>query len=173
MKRLPILTLVLLTCSIVVFSPLAARAADETTPATAAEATADLFAALTANDIDRAVALTAPVKGMAPEPIREYYQRLAEHTKKNGAAKVIAHLQLQDTAVVVFREGGPGKDRIIDLDPAFVVRRDGKWLVLFKLTKFDRPYLELDEAALPNFKKLQAWFDERKPRLQALLGGGT
>ena len=54
-----------------------------------------------------------------------------------------------------------------------VLRRDGKWLVLFKLTKFDRAYLELDNAALTNFKKLQAWFDEQKPKLQALLGGGT
>jgi hypothetical protein len=172
MKRYQILVLVLLTCSIVLFSPLEARAADAATAQTGAEATADLFAALATNDIDRAVALTAPVKGMPPEAVREYYQRLAEHTKTTGAAQVVAHLQLQDTAIVAFREGGPGEGKIVDLDPAFVVRRDGKWLVLFKLTRFDRPYIELDEATLSNFKKLQVWFDEQKPKFQALLNGG-
>jgi hypothetical protein len=173
MKRFHLLTLVLLTCAIGVTSPLRARAAEEATAVTAAEATANLFAALGANDVDRAVAITAPVKGVPPEAVREYYQRLADHTKKVGTAQVVAHLVLANTAVVVFREGGPGKSKIVDLDPAYLVRRDGKWFVLFKLTKFDRPFTELDEAALANFKKLQEWFDEQKPKLQALLGGGT
>jgi hypothetical protein len=166
-------TLVLLMMSLGTPWTGAARAADEAVAATPAESTADLFAALAANDIDRAIALTAPVKGVPPEAVREYYQRLAEHAKKTATAQVVAHLVLEDSAVVVFREAGPGKNKIIDLDPAYLVRRDGKWLVLFKLTKFDRQYLELGDATLTNFKKLQAWFDEQKPKLQTLLAGGT
>ena len=86
---------------------------------------------------------------------------------------MVAHVELEDTAVVVFREGGPDKSRIIDLDPAYLVRHNGKWLALFKLTKFNRPYIEHDEAAILKLTKLQSWFDEQKPKLQALLGGGT
>jgi hypothetical protein len=168
------LMLVLLTMSLGPFwTPPARAAAENAAATTAAEATAELFVALAASDIDRAVAMTAPVQGVPPEAVRDYYRRLAEHTKKNGQAQVVAHLVVEDTAVVVFREGGPGKSTIVDLDPAYLVRRDGKWLVLFKFTKFDRPYLELDGAALTRFKKLEAWFDEQKPKLQALLGGGT
>jgi len=173
MKPSHVLTLVLLTTSLVTVSSLPARAAEDAPAATAAEATADLFAALAANDVDRAAAMTAPVKGVPPEAVREYYQRMAEHTKKAGTPQVAAHLQLEDAAVVVFREGGSGKGKIVDLDPAYLIRRDGKWLVLFKLTSFDRPYLELDERALANLKRLQEWFDAQKPKLQALLGGGT
>lgn len=174
MRRSRVLTLVLLTMSLGALWTFPARAAAEDAAVlTAAEATADLFAALAANDIDRAIARTAPIKGAPLPTVREYYERLAEHTKKTGPVQVVAHLMLGDTAVVVFREGGTGNSKIIDLDPAYLVRHDGEWLVLFKLTKFDRPYIELDEATLTNFKKLQAWFDEQKPRLQALLGGGA
>src|SRR5687767_15504058 len=103
MKRFDVVTLVLLTCLIGVSVPTCVRAAEGAAAATAAEATADLFAALAANDVDRAVAMTAPIEGPHPEAVREYYQRMAEHTKKAGASKVVAHLELKDTAVVVFR----------------------------------------------------------------------
>jgi hypothetical protein len=145
-----------------------AQAGEVAAPATAAEATADLFLAWAANDIDRAVALTAPVKDVPPEAVREYYQRMVELTKKNGVPQVIAHLVLGDTAVVVVNDNGPGK--AFDLDPAYLVRRDGKWLVLFKLTRFDRPYFKFDDARLNNFKMLRAWYEEQEPRIRSLLG---
>jgi hypothetical protein len=115
--------------------------------------------------------VTAPVKGVPTEEVFKYYQEMAEYPKKAGTPQVVAHLQLEEAAVVVLRVGGIGKK--IDLDPAYLVRRDGKWLVLFKFTRFDRPYLELDQKALANLKKLKEWFDAQKPKLQALLVGGT
>jgi hypothetical protein len=96
--------------------------------------------------------------------VRPYYQRAAS---RRGPT-IVAHLQLSDTAVVVFRESAPGIVPI-DLDPAYLVLRDGRWLVLFKLTAFQRPYFKLTENESQQFEQLESWFDQQKPLFQTLL----
>lgn len=136
---------------------------------TAAEATAQFFSAITANDIDAAIAMTAPMKDVPEEAIRNKYQKWVEFTKKTRQPQIIAHLQLNQTAIVVLREFGEGKENRIDLDPAYLIMCDDKWFVTFEFTEFDQPYHGFDEATLVSFYKLQEWFKSQKPLLQDLL----
>ncbi len=167
-----VFAILLLTTSLVTVTSLSTHA-EEARAATAAEATAGFFAALAANDVDYAIAMTAPVKGVPPESVRKYYERIAEHFKTTGTPEVVAHLQLKDTAIVVFREYGAGKRNVIDLDPAYLVRREAKRLVLFKVTRFDAPHVQLDESVLVNLNKLKEWLNAQKPALKAILASGT
>ena len=158
-------------CAVVVIGQLTQTAsvvAEETpAPTTAAETVSLFFHALAKGDIDRAVAFTAPLMGVPDEAVRYKYAELSEFAKA-AAPQVIGHLQLGDAAVVIFHEGGPNKTTI---DPAFLVRRDNKWLVVFKLTRHDRPYHQFDETTQARLKKLGDWFDSQKPQLQRMIGG--
>lgn len=142
--------------------------------ATASEAAAAFFAALKAGDVDRAAAMTVPMKeGIPRDAVREYYLRISAFIKRAGVPQIVAHLRLEETSVVIFREGGPGKERTIDLDPAYLVRQEGKWLVVFQLTEFDRPYHSFDDATMRDFAKLQEWYKSQKPVLKEVLKGGA
>src|SRR5690606_26293971 len=75
---------------------------------TAPEVVAGLFAALADDEVDRAVAMPAPPRDEPIEAMRDYYQRMAKHFQSRGTPQVVAHVELGDAAVVVFRKGGDG-----------------------------------------------------------------
>jgi len=153
----------ILNLAMLAATPSLASAVEATTPA---EALAQFFAALAANDIDRAVATTAYSQKLPPEEVRAFYQRIATH--EGAAFEVVAHLQLADTAVVVIREGSNDK-RPVDLDPAFMVKQGDRWQVFFKLTKFDHPEVDLDEITAGRLEKLQSWFARQKDSLKSVI----
>jgi hypothetical protein len=127
-------------------------------------AAAAFFQAAAAKDVDRLVELTAPVAEAARPAVRAYSEKVAGRP----APAIVAHLQLPKTAVVVFLDKPLGTGPI-DLDPAYLVRRDGRWLLLYRLTRFDREELELSDEERGEFQRLDAWFKTQKPMLQELL----
>jgi sulfite reductase alpha subunit-like flavoprotein len=141
-------------------SPAAAQLDGEAEPTGVMKA---FFQAIKAKNLDRAEALTAPVDEGRKATIRPYYQKMAGRSEPS----LIAHHQLSRTAVVVIADkqavGGP-----LDLDPAYLVHRDGKWLVLFKLTRFDRDYLPLSDEEKKEFQRLEVWYEQQKPVLRKL-----
>ncbi len=152
----------ILNLTLLAAAPSLAIAVEATTPP---EALTQFFAALTARDIDRAVAMTAYSKQLPSEEVREFYQRIAD--REGPAFEVVGHLQLANTAVVVISEGNRGTKGRVDLDPAFMVKHGDAWQVFFKLTKFDRPEVDLDEITAARFKKLQSWFERQKESLKS------
>ena len=147
-----------------------ASAEDVVAPTTASETVSQFFSALSKGEVDRAVSMTAPLIGVSDDAVRQEYAEMSQFAKA-ATLQIVAHLQLGETAVVIFREGGPSKTTTVDLDPAYLVRRDNKWYVIFTLTRFDRPYHKFDETTQAKFKKLEGWYDAQKPQLQRLLAG--
>lgn len=135
---------------------------------TSVETMAVFFDAIAQKDIDHVIRLTAPVEGYPPDAIREFYEHIAS---RPGLKTIISHLELCETAVVVFNDN-PNIVQL-DLDPAYLVRRDGKWLVLFKLTQFDRPCIKLTDTEKDQFQRLAKWYEEQKPGLKKLLIGSS
>lgn len=147
--------------SLLIADPIAAQPEAEAEPTGVTKA---FFQAIKAKNFDRAVALTAPVAEDRKATVRPYYEKMAGRSEPS----LVAHLQLPQTAVVVFvdKKVGPGP---LDIDPAYLVRRDGKRLVLFKLTRFDREYFALSDKEKAEFQRLEAWFEQQQPALQKLL----
>ena len=69
---------------------------------------------------------------------------------------------VEDCAVVIFEDGEKGKP---DYDPAFLIKQDGQWKVLLKLTDWDEEEFETSEAQKKRLKELDEWFDKEKDRL--------
>jgi hypothetical protein len=44
-----------------------------------------------------------------------------------------------------------------DPDPAYLIKQEGAWRVLPKLTQYNRDYFELPEAVLARFRELEKW----------------
>jgi len=149
-------------CLMVVASSAAGAEPDSLAEPTAA-ATA-FFQAVAAKNVDRIVELTVPVDEAAKPTVRAYSERAAGRP----APAIVSHLQLSKTAVVIFRENAD--DAVtVDLDPAYLVRRDGKWFVLYKLTRFDRPEVRISDEERAEFQRLAAWYEGQKADLQKLL----
>lgn len=123
-----------------------------------------LFHAVGSGNIEAAVALTAKFENVPEEPIAQYYRRVAKSTHE---MKIVAHLQLSSVAVVVVREISGDSSRV-DLDPAYLIRRQDGWHVLPRLTRFDRGF-EFKESTLGAFRKLETWYRQQKPELVRLL----
>jgi hypothetical protein len=122
------------------------------------------FQAVAAKNVDRIVELTVPVDEAAKPAVRAYSERAAGRP----TPAIVSHLQLSKTAVVIFHEN-PNNNLTVDLDPAYLVRRDGKWFVLYKLTRFDRPESRISDEERVEFERLAAWYERQKPDLQSLL----
>lgn len=116
--------------------------------------------------IEDAMRLTATFPAVPREVLVQDYIEFVE--SRRTTPRTVAHLQLQDVAVVILNDLAPTKTRI-DLDPAYLIRIDGAWLVLPKWTKCDRKQFEFDEPTLQRFAKLKAWFKSQKPELVELL----
>ena len=127
-------------------------------------AAAAFFQAVAAKNVDRIVELTVPVDEAAQPAVRAYSERAAGRP----APAIVSHLQLSKTAVVIFREN-PNDNLPLDLDPAYLVRRDGKWFVLYKLTRFDRPEFRISDEERAEFQRLAAWYEAQKTNLQEML----
>ncbi len=111
----------------------------------------------------------APLREDIPElRIREFYQVVSRHTNRLGRPEVIAHMRLDDAAVVVFREPQP-EGGGFELNPAYIVRQDGRWLVTYKLTQFDEGFHEFDDETMDNFRTLRKWYDAQKKVIREMM----
>jgi hypothetical protein len=149
-----------------------AKSTEPATALTAAEATAAFFEAVHTGDIDRAIALTAPMRDDIPElRVREFYQVVSRHTNRLGRPEVVAHMRLDDTAVVVFREPQP-EGGGFELNPAYIVRQGGRWLVTYKLTQFDEGFHEFDDETMADFRALREWYRSQEKMIREMIKPG-
>ena len=158
-------------CMLLVASSAAVQAARELTPA---EVAAKFFRAMEAGDADAAESLMAGFDRLQEEAAREIRAELREHAAamnkggKVGQTQIVAHLQLDRVALVVFSESQPGALRI-DLDPAYLIQRGENWRLLPEVTEYDSPAYGFDERTLASMRSLESWFDEQKPKVVELL----
>jgi hypothetical protein len=173
MRRVTILAVVLSIAALLGQSSAPAeKPAKHAGPLTAAEATAAFFEAVHTGDIDRAIAMTAPMPEDIPElRVREFYQVVSRHTNRLGRPEVVAHMRLDDAAVVVFCEPQP-EGGGFELNPAYVARQDGRWLVTYKLTQFDEGFHEFDDETMADFRTLRTWYDGQEKVIREMLSAG-
>jgi hypothetical protein len=141
------------------------------TPASPVNTVHHFFGALVSGKVDEAIKLTAPVKSSASAMVRERYNQFVNVAKSAEKPVIVGHLALRDAALVVIWEN-QRPNRVIDLDPVYLVRKDDQWLVLFNASNLDdlsRPYLEIDATSRTQLEKLGKWFDEQKPTMQSML----
>ncbi|MDZ4818137.1 MAG: hypothetical protein SGJ20_04095 [Planctomycetota bacterium] len=144
-------------------------AAAPASPTSSVEVANQFFVAMQAKDVDGLVKLTAPTKGLPDGAVKQTYEQMLSRATPVAKTETVAHLQTDIAAVVVFREHKRTALARIDLDPMYMVKRDGKWLVLHKLTKYGTKNQDLTEAELASFEKLGAWLKEQKPKLVEIL----
>jgi len=148
--------------------PPAAPAAQPTpevaTPPDPRESVTRFFQALAAGRLEEARGLTATFAGLSPERIDAWLQRLQKYMEIGGGARVITQQRSARAAVVILQDLAPGKTGI-DLDPAYLVFQQEQWKILFRLTRYKFPFFGFDEPMLEEFRGLEKWYQEQKPRL--------
>jgi len=111
------------------------------------------FAALSKGDRTNANKLTARFPKFGEAQVAAVTDRYIELHKRPGYAPSIKNGKaVEECAVVVILESPT------DPDPAYLIKQDGAWRVLPRLTQFNRDYFELPEAALVRFRELEKWF---------------
>jgi hypothetical protein len=138
------------------------------TPMTAPELLARFFAAIEAGDVDAVLALTDAVEGVPEEALRDSCQWVLESPGRPVRREIVAHLQLEDVAIVIFEEVKK-ESPVIDLDPAYLIRRDGAWRVLFGLTKYEGRHFRFSEQTTQRFRQLEEWYGQQKSALRKML----
>ena len=103
------------------------------------------FAALSKGDRANANKLTARFPKFGDAQVAAVTDRYIEAHKRPGYAPLIkSGKAVEDCAVVIFESP-------TDPDPAYLIKQDGAWRVLPKLTQFNRDYFELQEVTLYDF----------------------
>ena len=133
---------------------------------TAPETVAMFFESLSEGDVETAVELTCPSESIPGDAMTGTYSRISKRSQHFRA--IVAHLCLNDAAVVVFTDA-KRDSASVDIDPAFCIRRDDKWLVLYKLTSFNRPELQLSEEESKSLQVLADWFAKSKPSIEKVM----
>ena len=154
---------------LVVGVPAALNASEERRSLTPSETAARYFEAIAANDLDAAEALVAMPDGRTDEIVREFNARLAEHFRSHARIKVVAHLALEDVAVVVCCQRDPRIREMVDVDPMYCVRNDGMWFVTFEGQLPDSPDDWSEEGRGSRLRKVVAWFESQSDSLRDLL----
>ena len=160
----PLQQLIVRILLLVIFIAPGASGADEEPGAPGAALTA-YYQALKSGDTEAASKLTASFKSIPAGYLEKYTAKYAEGAKAGklvivlvpGASKVE-----RDCAVVVFKDGD--KERP-DYDPAYLLKQDGAWKVLLKLTQWDHRAFDLTADQKTRFAALEQWFDKEKDRL--------
>jgi hypothetical protein len=141
----PKLILLLLLTSL-----LSVHAAEDTPEATVKA----YFAALSKGDRTNANRLTARFPKFGDAQVAAVTDRYIELHKRPGYAPSIRNGKaVEDCAVVVILESPT------DPDPAYLIKQDGAWRVLPKLTQYNRDYFEFPETTLARFRELEKWFN--------------
>ncbi len=144
--------------------PAAQPTPDVTKAPDPSETVTQFFQALAAGRLEEARGLTATFAGLSPERIDAWLQRLQKYMEIGGGARVITQQRSARAAVVILQDLAPGKTGV-DLDPAYLVLRQEQWKILFRLTRYKYPAFGFDEPLLEEFRGLEKWYREQKPRL--------
>lgn len=96
------------------------------------------------------------------EEARATYRELAEMTKSRGFNFLAFDEIVEDDMAAVLLLDVTPKKRSIDVDPCYLIRRDGMWRVLptFGTPRGELKYLSEDERG--RLKKIQAEFRKKK-----------
>lgn len=135
---------------------------------TPSEVAAHFFEAVTTGRVDDAVALMAPFPDVPREVMEEVRKDVAGPWRTQP--HVVGHLQIGTSAVVIFHDSSPNK-RGVDLDPAYMIRRDATWYVLPQITEFESRWFPLDEPTTKSLEELKVWFRSQKPGIAEMLAG--
>ena len=135
---------------------------------TPAEAAARYFEAIASNQLDAAAALVAMPEGRTEGEVRKFNTRLAEHFQKHAKIMVIAHLALEDVAVVVCSQYDARLGEKADIDPMYCVRNDGKWFVTFEGQPSDSAEDWSGEGQAARLEKVAAWYESQSGSLHDL-----
>jgi len=107
-----------------------------------------------------------------PSVQRQFYQRELERiatAMADGYRPVlVASMQLDDCAAVVFEDDSPRRTRV-DLDPAYFLRRNGRWMIMPEVARFDGQWDDLTTAQADNFEALQSWFKDSKRTMSKMV----
>jgi hypothetical protein len=71
-----------------------------------------------------------------------------------------------DAAVVLVNDFLKDGRRTIDIKPWYLVRQQGQWRLLAKFTDFELDAYGFSAAVIGEFRKLEAWGEQREPQLR-------
>lgn len=122
---------------------------------------------------------TAQFEG-ASEEVNNYLKSLVRKvfklSKEGWSFEILEEKISGDCAVIILNEiKEPGQNGL-NIDPAFLIRQNGEWKVMPKLTQWDvsaripagqQPAsMKLDEKKIAAYQELEKWVDERTEALQ-------
>jgi len=122
---------------------------------TPAEVVANFFEAVAAGRVDDAIALMTPLPDLPPEVLEELREDFAKPLRTKPY--VVGHLQIGTSAVVIVHDSSPNK-HIIDLDPAYLIRRGSTWYLLPQVDEFESRWFPLDASTTKSLEELEGWF---------------
>ncbi|QTN32356.1 hypothetical protein HZ994_08445 [Akkermansiaceae bacterium] len=104
-----------------------------------------------------------------PEEATEYFRskvrRFIDLAGDGWDFEIIEEKIEGECAVVVINESKKDGNKAFDLDPAFLIKQDGKWRVLPEVTEW-RIVRKVDEDKVDSLEKLSAWFETRKEEIK-------
>ncbi len=120
-----------------------------------------------AGDTGKAVALTATFPRLSSEQVRQVTQAYTDKAKAGNLKIWIYPSSVSvsgDCAVVVI--GDDEEPTLNDPDPAYLLRQNGEWKVLLKLTNWKQDFIELNDDQKRAFTQLEATYKETRKRLR-------
>jgi hypothetical protein len=122
----------------------------------------------------RANNLPAATKWIAasPQPVRDVDRRLKRlagtlSRDPKWDFTLLDAKETGDVAVVMINDYLKEGRQTIDITPWFLIRQAGEWRLLGKFTDFELAEYGFDESRLAEYRRLEAWANDREPTLRA------
>lgn len=138
----------------------------------AIEAVRQFRNALKDGDMKRAREMIAPMTEMPNQEminreLEEDLQRFMDSFSSGQSDfEVLDAKESGDFAVVIVKENLKRGNRAFDIDPLYLIRRDGQWKLLAELTEYNQPIHGLNATQLDEYKILEKWFEVREEKLR-------
>ncbi len=119
-------------------------------------------AVLLGDDINTAMWMLDNIDPSIPaaQSQRVKMQTLSNRMKREGYDfKVLEAKEMRDCAVAIIRDNSD--EAGVNLDPVYLINRDGRWLISPSLYTWDQMGY-MSKAQFDRFKELKFWFEIRK-----------
>jgi hypothetical protein len=105
------------------------------------------------------------VPDQVTEYLKEKVKRFIDLTGKGWDFDILEEKADGDCAVVVINESKKDGGEAFDIDPAYLIKQNGEWRVFPDVSDWDIAE-QVAKDKVDAFKKLEAWFKERKAELK-------
>ena len=136
-------------------------------PQTPADAVRVLDKAFKAKDAKAAMALMLKLKKVKDKDtsgyLKDRIRRHIENAARGLSVEPVSTRIEMDCAVVIAKDiKSSGK---FDYDPFYLIKHDGSWCVMPRLTQYNLPYVGMGDAQLKRFVELEKWYDVEADKL--------